>query len=148
MGTRGSSLRMAIVLGLCMLYSIVRGLWGFAIVFLLLETYFIWRLAKKKDPEKNKYLAASRRIYNELVYDDPKGKPEEKDETLEQLANLKGRKAKKVRNELYKKRMQLLDEEFDDISEEEYEAYLLAGEPDNDNDAEEEENKSLKGEEV
>ena len=148
MGTRGSSLRMAIVLGLCMLYSIVRGLWGFAVVFLLLETYFIWRLAKKKDPKKNKYLAASRRIYNELVYDDPKGKPEEKDETLEQLANLKGRKAKKVRNELYKKRMQLLDEEFDDISEEEYEAYLLAGEPDNDNDAEEEENKSLKGEEV
>jgi hypothetical protein len=131
-----------------MLYSIVRGLWGFAVVFLLLETYFIWRLAKKKDPKKNKYLAASRRIYNELVYDDPKGKPEEKDETLEQLANLKGRKAKKVRNELYKKRMQLLDEEFDDISEEEYEAYLLAGEPDNDNDAEEEENKSLKGEEV
>ena len=148
MGTRGSSLRMAIVLGLCMLYSIVRGLWGFAVVFLLLETYFIWRLAKKKDPKKNKYLAASRRIYNELVYDDPKGKPEEKDETLEQLANLKGRKAKKVRNELYKKRMQLLDEEFDDISEEEYEAYLLAGEPDDDNDAEEEENKSLKGEEV
>ena len=127
MNTRGKTIRNLVIMSICGVYSIFAGIWTLAIVFLLLDVWYIIRLIEKKDPKQARYIVTTKRIYNELVYDDPDGKPEVEAEEGEEVVrsyNMAKRKDRKAYKQYQQKQHQQRLKEIDDEFDFDFDAYL------------------------
>jgi hypothetical protein len=120
MNTRGQTKRNVVIMSICGIYAMITGIWVLAIIFLLLDVWYIIRLIEKKDPKEARYIVTTKRIYNELVYDNPDGKPkvetEEGEEVVKSfdMAKRKDRKAyKQYQAEQHQQRLKEINDEFD-----------------------------------